>query len=75
MSAVLMTPSPCERRLSVATRAGVPATMRPLHGDHAPLLVAFHDLGEEDMLPWPQPGAPLGALRSGSRHVSRIART
>src|SRR6266404_730222 len=45
----------------------------PLHGDHAPLLVAFHDLGEEDMLPWPQPGAPLGAppLRLATRLTNR----
>ena len=28
MYAVLITPSPCERRLSVSTRAGVPSTMR-----------------------------------------------
>ena len=28
MSAVLITPSPCERRLSVSTRAGVPSTLR-----------------------------------------------
>lgn len=28
MSAVCMTPSPCERRRSVSTRAGVPSTMR-----------------------------------------------
>ena len=28
MQAVLITPAPCERRLSVSTRAGVPSTMR-----------------------------------------------
>ena len=28
MEAVLITPSPCERRRSVSTRAGVPSTMR-----------------------------------------------
>ena len=28
MYAVLITPSPCDRRLNVSTRAGVPSTMR-----------------------------------------------
>ena len=45
----------------------------PLHGDNAPLLVAFHDLGDEDMRPWQQPGAPLGSppLRLAKRLTNR----
>src|SRR5262245_20381599 len=38
-----------------------------LHGHNAPLLVAFHDLCDQDMPPWPQPGASLGI------HPLRIA--
>jgi hypothetical protein len=40
-----------------------------LHGDHGPWRVAFHDLGDEDMPPWPPPGTPLGSppLRLATR--------
>jgi hypothetical protein len=55
IEAVLMTPSPCERRLSVSTRAldarGRVSNDASLHGNHAPLLVAFHDLGDKDRPP------------------------
>jgi hypothetical protein len=44
-----------------------------LHGDHAPLLGAFHDLGAADMPPWPPPGAPLGSppLRRATHLTNR----
>src|SRR5882724_407940 len=40
----------------------------PLHGDDASLLVAFHDLCDQDMPPRSQPGTPLG---SRPRRVSK----
>ena len=74
MEAVFITPSPCERRRSVSTRAGVPSTMRRststtrrcaerLTTYATPTLRQARSLG--------RPGAPV---RCGSRNVSRSAR-
>ena len=49
MEAVLITPSPCDRRRSVSTRAGVPSTTTAFRVDHSPALVALDDVGDQDM--------------------------
>ena len=59
MYAVLITPSPCARRLSVSTRAGVPATMRRSTSTTTPLGIALHDLGHAEVAPGAQPRAPM----------------
>ena len=55
LSAVVLTPSPCERRLRVWIRAGVPTTMRRSLST-PPSLGALDDLGDQDMAPPTQPG-------------------
>ena len=71
-----MTPSPCERRLSVSTRAGVPSTMRRSIVDDAALRVALHDLGDARRCATDAAGAVHRLpVRTGSRNVSRMART
>ena len=56
--AVLITPSPCDRRRRVSTRAGVPSTMRRSVATTCRPLVVFDDLGDQDMAPARSRGRP-----------------
>ena len=40
---------------------GRPLNDAPLHCDNTSLFIAFYDLCEEDMTPWPQPGTSMGS--------------
>jgi hypothetical protein len=40
---------------------GRPLNDAPLNGDHTPVFIAFDDLCDEDMTPWPQPGPSMGS--------------
>lgn len=70
----VITPCPCERRRSVSTRAGVPATMRRS--------TSTTRRGAERLTTWATQtlrqgrsrGRPAPPVRCGSRKVSRIAR-
>jgi hypothetical protein len=59
MYAVLLTPSPCDRRRSVSTRAGVPSTMR------RSVATTRRDLRDQDMPPRTQPWPPTCARVHG----------
>jgi hypothetical protein len=74
MSAVAMTPSPCERRLSVSTRAGVPATLRRSTAATRRGSERFTTCASRRCRHGRHRGRPWAPVRSGARNVSRSAR-
>src|SRR5712692_6933994 len=75
MEAVLITPSPCERRRSVSTRAGVPSTMRRSTSTTRRRAYRLTTWAMQMLRQGRSRGRPCAPPRTGSRKVSRIART
>jgi hypothetical protein len=75
LSAVLLTPSPGERRLSGSTRPGVPSTRRRSTATTGRGASRFTTWAMKTCRHGRRRGRPWAPLRSGSRHVSRLPRT
>src|SRR5437764_2143887 len=74
MYAVLLTPSPCERRLSVSTRAGVPSTRRRSVSTTRRRSSRLTTWALRTLRQGRSRGRPPVPVRMGSRQVARIAR-
>src|SRR5437870_1549916 len=71
MYAVLITPSPCERRLSVSTRAGVPSTRRRSMSTTRRCTERLRTWAMQRLRHGRRRGRPRVPVTCGSRNVSR----
>ena len=75
LDAVLITPFPCARRLRVSTRVGVPSTLRRSMSTTRRGTSRFTTCALESWRQGRRRGRPGAPVRTGSRPVSRRART